>query len=131
MKKPLLLETFILAIVIAVLHLLALKFSLYWIVPWTDIVMHLLGGLWVALFGMYILFVMKIVHLPECHRPNMFLVTMGFVLLVGLGWELWELLSGLTFVLRDKVDTIIDLVMDILGGGLGFWYGVNKVCQKN
>jgi len=38
------------------------------------------------------------------------------VVAIGLSWELWELFVGFTDVLSDRTDTIIDLIMDLIGG---------------
>jgi hypothetical protein len=44
------------------------------------------------------------------------------VLVIGLGWELWEIFVGLTNVLKDKNDTILDLIMDLIGGSFAIFY---------
>lgn len=60
----------------------------------------------------------------------MVLITLGAVLVIGLAWELWELFSGLSFVFKDKADTLLDLVMDMIGGSVGLWYGIQRLCHK-
>lgn len=130
-KKPLLLEVAGLAIVIALLHYLALTFSLYWTVWWFDIVMHFLGGFFVAAFSLYLVFVMRLIKMPVEDRVMFAFVAIGAVVVIGLGWELWELLTGLTLVLRDTADTLLDLLMDIIGGSFGLWYGTHKLCKRN
>jgi len=44
----LVLYIFVLGIIIAFLHQSAVALYWYWSVPWFDIVMHFLGGLWVG-----------------------------------------------------------------------------------
>jgi mannose/fructose/N-acetylgalactosamine-specific phosphotransferase system component IIC len=114
-------RTFILFIValcvLAVAHKIAILFFLYWTYPWLDIPMHALGGMVVAL-GFLMVF--------NEYTHGMFrrglLITVSVAFMVGLLWELFELANGIT-VLTDAgyaLDTGHDLVMDIVGGFLGY-----------
>lgn len=43
------------------------------------------------------------------------------MLLVGLGWEVFEYMAGISIVDSDFfADTLIDLCMDILGAVIGY-----------
>lgn len=145
-KRPLLKEIFILSIIIAFLHKVALTFYFYWTISWFDIVMHFLGGLLMGLIALFIFITLKFIYISNNisdnnsssdsnnnfnhnneaylfrNKLNAFIITFGFVLIIGLAWELWELFSGLTNALEDKVDTIIDLIIDMIGAGVALWY---------
>ncbi|PJE74440.1 MAG: hypothetical protein COV01_00165 [Candidatus Taylorbacteria bacterium CG10_big_fil_rev_8_21_14_0_10_41_48] len=107
--------SFALIIIIALLHYLALDRAYYWTISWYDIMMHFLGGVWVALFALWIFSSRKISFLPT-HIS--FLQIVSLVICVGIVWELYEIMFGLTFVSDPEYwgDTILDLVMDTIGG---------------
>jgi hypothetical protein len=129
-KRPLLKEIFFLSIVIAVLHYIALTLFFYWTVSWFDIFMHLLGGFIIGLIAVFILLNNFRIGILEDKKVTLVLV-LSFVMIVGLGWELWELFFGLTNILEDKVDTIVDLIMDFIGGYFAFLYGKKYLWIKN
>lgn len=55
----------------------------------------------------------------------------SFVLIVGLAWELWEIFVGFTDIIDDRIDTIVDLIMDFIGGYLAFIYARKLLWKKN
>lgn len=102
---------------LALVHILALKFFLYWKYTWLDIPVHVLGGVCVAL-GFSILPYLRI-NLPS--RYATFFAYMTFVLLVGLAWEVFEIMSGMNSIDEYFLsDTLLDLSMDLCGGWLGY-----------
>lgn len=109
---------------LAGLHAAALTFYLYWVYLWFDIPMHILGGATVALgyqsrFGLS----------KFAHKLSFGLIsTLLFVLAVGLVWEGYEYVVAPTFKEGYLEDTIIDIVMDLLGGLIG--YAVARALQK-
>lgn len=129
-KKPLLLEIIILAILVAVLHYLALTFYLYWTLDWYDIIMHFLGGVVIALLAMFFFYISGYFNFPKEHLGSIFAMTLGSVLLIGLLWELWELFVGFSDVIEDQLDTFLDLTMDIIGGCVAFIYGKKYIWKK-
>lgn len=110
-----------LGLLVTVMHSLAYKFFLYWTTDWYDILMHFLGGL---LIGLIVISFIQRLHLDEeiINKKLLFVSVILAVLVIGLGWELWEIFIGFTNVLKDQVDTIIDLVMDTLGGFFAILY---------
>lgn len=101
------------ATTLALLHILALEFFLYWTYLWLDIPMHLLGGAVVSL-GLLVCF----------PRVKLWLVLL-FVLCVGCGWEVFEWVTGILYTeTAPFADTALDLVMDLVGGAVG--YGLAK-----
>lgn len=129
-EKKFLKELLVFSIITALLHLLALEYSLYWSVDWFDILTHFLGGVTMGFLAVFILFTSEYIK-PLCalkhHSLIIFLAIISFVLIVGLSWELWEIFVGFSDVLNDRGDTILDLIMDTLGGVVVYVYVNNKI----
>jgi hypothetical protein len=121
-SKPLLKEVFGLALAVAVLHYVAISLYLYWTTGWFDIMMHFLGGTVIGLIAAFVLYTSGYFHFPREHQGAVFATILGAVLVVGLGWELWELFLGWTDILADRRDTMIDIAMDVLGGMVAYQY---------
>lgn len=121
-KKLLLKELILSLILLAILHKIALDLFLYWTTDWFDILMHGLGGWAIGLLSLFIFYTSGFFNTDSSHFFYVFVITIGIVLIVGLVWELWEVFIGLTDVLTDRIDTIVDLFMDLLGGILSFFY---------
>lgn len=103
--------------IIAVSHILALQFFLYWKYAWFDIPMHFFGGVSIAL-GYGILPFLRI-GLKLTYRT--YISYLAVVLVVGLGWEVFEIVGGINVIDEYFVsDTLIDLVVDLLGGTVGY-----------
>ena len=120
MKKITTLVFTIVLAVLAIIHLTALEFYLYWNFLWLDIFVHCFAGAIVAL-GIFAVF---------DFFPNLPTRWLGFwpvisgVLIVGLAWEVFELLGGGIMIEANfKVDLITDLIMDVVGGVIGFFIG--------
>lgn len=114
------------ALIIAI-NYYATKFNVYWILKWFDIPMHILGGMMVGFFGLtaldYLTDYLKAPTFAIDERSSInkmkCLWVMGFVLLVGVVWEIVEMsfgLGGLSSAYR--LNTIKDIFDDLLGGAL-------------
>lgn len=108
MRFAWLFSALILAGVLAFLQHYALENLLYWRYPWFDTLMHFLGGLTVATFG--IAFLNK-------HRAFIFL---GGMLAIAAGWELFELAINAQREANFAFDTSLDLLMDACGMSLAY-----------
>ena len=112
--------------ILLALHLSAMKFYLYWVFDWFDIVMHGLGGLVVGFFMAAVLVKVKPV-LKEHLGLLVFLILAGTIF-IGFLWESLELVLDLymkTTIHQPSVsDTILDLVMDGVGGLVAAFLGV-------
>jgi hypothetical protein len=101
-------------VVVALLAVLDIYFGLmhmyFWRFWWFDIPLHLLGGIAVGLFGAWVLTVREL--------PISFLFCVAMALGVGVAWEIFEYAShmGGSAFMGYTVDTIKDLVDDVLGG---------------
>ena len=115
MEKTFFIFTFILILIIAILHELALNFFLYWKFWWFDILMHFLGGLWIGLISLWFYFLSGYVKYTKKRITFIFVLSSVSVLVVGIAWELFELLVEFDFSSEYLFDTISDLILDILG----------------
>jgi hypothetical protein len=128
--RPLIKEIFWISIAVAVMHYLALTLYFYWTISWFDILMHLMGGFVIGLIGLFILLNFLGSEIIVNKKVSLILV-LGFVLVIGLGWELWELFMNFTSVMEDQLDTVIDIVMDVIGGYFAFLYGKKHLWKVN
>ena len=99
---------------ILALHLLALYFYWYWMFWWYDILLHFLGGLWL---GGTTLWFLQYVRKEPIGRAAQYIIPTIAVLIIGLGWELFEfsLDTFIIFRTNDIIDTMSDLGMDVVG----------------
>jgi len=110
-----------LVVIIAALHFLGLTFYLYWILSWFDIVMHFLGGAWVAITVIWLLFFSEFsavkTHSKSPAPTRLSSVAIISAIIVGVGWEIFEYTTGVTLVSEANyaTDTASDLLMDIIG----------------
>ncbi len=82
-----------------------------WGVAWYSATAHFLGGLWAALFFTWGQGALRL------SRSVAYVVVATFVL--GVCWEIFEFSIGATHFPVDTVDTIADLIMDVIGGTMG------------
>jgi hypothetical protein len=79
---------------------------------WFDIPMHFLGGVWLAL--LFLLYFKKFfVNFDLYKNWRKFFIISGFVVFIGIGWEIFEFLIGAQMTLSD---TLGDLFFDFFGG---------------
>ncbi len=112
-------------LIIFVVHLAGNYYGWY-LTTHLDIPMHIAGGAWVALFFFYLFGERFGYMLPES-RLARFIFALGFVALVGIGWEFFEYLTEV-FVTHQLAfgcmepnglfDTLKDLFDDLIGGTL-------------
>jgi hypothetical protein len=118
-KNAMLQALFVLIWAIALLHVAAEYYYLYWMYRWFDIPMHFLGGLWVGLAMLWVCFRSGYVPPERAARYRPFVVAVVGGMLIGLVWELYEyvvwVVSGKGLPLDYVPDSLLDLVMDFLG----------------
>jgi hypothetical protein len=112
-----------LIIFIAITNGLANMFSWYWRIPWFDMPMHFLGGLWVGLVALWLYFYSGILSFTQKVSPfkiyKIFAVSLIAVIIVGGIWELFEFGVNTVIVFSTQnspLDTVSDIIFDILGG---------------
>ena len=111
-----------------IVNTLAMKYSWYIIIPWFDMPMHYLGGVWAGMLSLFFTITYVLPRYPMTSRARRALLVMMCVLSIGLGWELFEFLLGrMTYInFGDFADTMSDLFFDTIGGGsaLFLFYGL-------
>lgn len=117
------------ALVFALLHAIALEFSIYWTVPHADSFMHLYGGVLGALIVLYVLTTMGLTPRSIFKRIFLMMFVCLCVFSVAVVWELWEIYVGFNDPFENGwvVDTIWDLIMGTLGALVGFFYYDKKI----
>lgn len=106
-------------LVILALYILALLFGWFETITWFDILMHFLGGAWVAYLFFLLLgpFFAESYHMREWGK--LLIISLSFVSLVGVLWEFFEF--GVTevfgiYLQGSLPDTMGDLFFDLVGG---------------
>ncbi|OGZ08125.1 MAG: hypothetical protein A2942_02740 [Candidatus Lloydbacteria bacterium RIFCSPLOWO2_01_FULL_50_20] len=103
---------FILAVQIS-----ALYWHLYFYIRWLDIPVHILGGMWIALFGLATYYASAHIKEKEHSVFFVFLFAVALTMTIGLGWELYEF--GVDHAVGDTgaglADTLLDLTNDLIG----------------
>lgn len=122
LKDPLFLITFSLIWIIAGLDALAITLHLFWSIWWFDILLHFLGGFWVVIAINWLYYNSGYIKNVIISKRRVLLVSLGGLLVIAVLWELYELLV-ITFYIEDYIiDTVIDFIMDGLGGAAALWY---------
>ncbi len=106
---------FILIVIIAFLNYIALENFLYWRFWWFDILMHFLGGFWVSLTALWLFYFSSFVKNYRKNLIDIFIISLTSVLVVGIGWEVFEFVIETSFSNNYVADTILDLIMDVVG----------------
>lgn len=115
-KSKLAKKSLIIIVFIAFLHFLANTFYWYVSIWWFDNLMHFLGGAFLAFFGATLFFN----QIKNKTNKNIFVFLIFLALIFGIGWEAFEYATQ--FFIKDseiiahKIDSIFDLIFDILGG---------------
>lgn len=122
-----LLLTLLLSIVLLVLNAIAIKFHLYFTTWWADNINHFLGGSVLVLFFYNISTIVKNYKNLSDTKRNILVVLA--VIVFGILWEIFEWYFKLTFVDDSNYwsDTILDVIMDTIGGVLMLKYIIRKI----
>lgn len=124
MRQKFFIYTLVSAIPLALIHITALHFSLYWIFLWLDCVTHFLGGLTIA-------FLLTALCMPVLPKKYIGVSLVLLVFVVGVGWEVFEYLNGMALhELEYWKDTRSDLLFDVLGGSLGAYIS-SRILRKH
>lgn len=113
--------------VIGAMHLVGFELSLYWRLPFYDIIVHTLAGFLVALFAISLAF-RNFATTPK----RIFIAGIISMLVIGICWEVFELASGVVDTAENGYisDTIIDLISDTIGGFMAVYYFLLKLKNK-
>ncbi|MBY0328670.1 hypothetical protein K2Q02_01070 [Patescibacteria group bacterium] len=104
------------------LNTLATMFYWYVSIPWYDMMMHTLGGVFLVVF-IAALFTRRVLRSSHVHSITTVLFV---VLIIGLGWEFYEYIVQYSIKgsarLASIPDSISDMVCDMFGGILGVYF---------
>lgn len=103
----------LLGLLIALFQFLANEYYLYWEWWWADIVMHFLGGFFIA--GGALWFLRFEVPVGFRARVPVFVTTLLLTLLVGIAWEVFEYVTDSAGAINYTLDTTLDIAMDLVG----------------
>jgi hypothetical protein len=120
--------------VLILLHLVGSYYSLYWVFPWYDIIVHVVAGLWVSLLFLWLATILGEINSFKEYKTKTFLIAFVAAILIGVVWELVENLTQVTFVRAESY--YVDTALDILNGGFGavlayFYFTRNKKCPDH
>ena len=109
--------------VITLLHIAAEQYYWYWQFRWFDIPMHFLGGVWLGLAGIWLVYHTRwLTTLRERMSPLLVALLAG--LCVGILWEAYEFfvwqIAGNGLPVGYLQDTIKDIAMDVVGAYAGY-----------
>lgn len=104
------------------LNTLATMFYWYASILWYDMMMHILGGVFLAVFtaALFAHYVLR------SSGIQIITTVLSVVLIVGLGWEFFEYIVQYSIKgsaqLASVPDSISDMVCDMFGGILGVYF---------
>ena len=125
-SKKLFIWSFWTLVVTEILDLFSRKFYLYWTVWWADITVHFFGGMSVA-FAVIWLYSLSD-DLKNWSTTKLLRTILVGVIFIGIVWEVYELhfdITSLSDGINYLTDTSSDLIMDTVGGIVGFFLSQN------
>lgn len=102
----------VLTILVVSLHLAATRLYLYYTTWWADVVLHFIGGAWMAIAASTLA--------KAFNRELSLNRAIIFTFIAGIGWEIFEYEFDL-IAFSDWLDSSIDLAMDLIGAYVVFW----------
>jgi hypothetical protein len=113
---------------ISLLHHAALHYHWYFTHRWIDIVMHVLGGFWIAVSACYFAIIFMHDESVLYDKKHLARIIFVAVFIVGTIWEFFEFFSGNTFLHTANfwTDTISDMINNFIGGAFVYLYVILK-----
>lgn len=130
MHKKLLLSACFLVLFIWLVNTSANYFYWYSAMWWFDIPMHIMGGMFLSLFGGALFFR----KLRDLSNKEALVTILLFALIIGLGWEVFEYIVQTIIKgqqLANIPDSIKDMVMDLLGGLFTSFFVLRSIKRYN
>lgn len=109
MRLTWLIAALFLSATLAVLEWWMIENHIFWQYVWSDVPMHLLGGLTLGVLS---------VGLLRVRRKHRYVVGLA---LAFIAWEIFEYVFGVPREANYAFDTCIDLLMDTLGGTIAYY----------
>lgn len=123
-RRRLLSTLAVLVCVIAVMHIIATLFFLYWTLWWYDVILHFLGGIFSGLLVLWLRFFSGYFGSPSIPPEGRVLCfAVVTTLCIGVGWEVFERLLGHTWSIEGYwLDTSLDVILGLFGGTIAFLF---------
>lgn len=123
-KQKTFIASFVVLVAVAFFNNLGTNLNLYWIYRWYDIPMHMLGGLWVALFSLSLYPLINELLLEKGYKISAFYLSILALLFMTISWELFELLGQITTMIDIGYwsDTLSDILNGYIGGMFGYLF---------
>jgi hypothetical protein len=130
-KTPLLITIIVLVVAIAVINAVAVQYSWYFYHWWLDMPMHFLGGLWVALATLWIVYHSGRISVSDEYRDadRALMIALIATGVVGILWEIFEFSVDTVLVVAptyDVADTLSDLAFDMAGALIASTFFIGK-----
>ena len=124
-KKKILTRITSLILAIFAMNSLAMKFYWYSSIWWLDMPMHFFGGFWLGLVFIWFL-------KPKEINLNIILKVILGALLVGIGWEIFEILVNRATIQDpfNTLDTLSDICFDLSGAFISIFYFTKRIMIK-
>ncbi len=117
---------------ILIVNFLAMKFHWYYSLWYFDMIMHFLGGAWLGLSILWLLFRKEVI--PTHVYSSLFLKVAAGVLIFGIGWEIYEFLVDYFIVFNfsrfNLSDTISDILCDFSGGMVALYFVTHIMSRR-
>lgn len=120
LKDRVFLFSLLVLFLLAAIHHIGLARNWYYTMPSLDLITHFLGGLWITLVVLWLIFRSGYIRTIPYSKKSAALVALGTVAVIGVLWELFELWAGIIIQEGYVLDTVLDGVMDALGALAGF-----------
>jgi uncharacterized membrane protein YoaK (UPF0700 family) len=110
------------------LNFLGGKFYWYYSIWYFDIIMHTLGGFWIALLIFFLFFRKK----EFIFSFKNIIIVLLLVFVVGILWEFFEILVNETIAQNpfNLLDTVSDIFCDLSGALISFFFYKNIFRKK-
>lgn len=127
-KKHLITRSAWLIVIIFALNYGAMLFFWYSTIWWFDMPMHFLGGFWLGLTALWIYFYARKTPRVGVTAMKTLLLGLSFVLIVGVGWEIFEIGVDrfITLMPFNRLDTASDIFFDLAGGSVAVLYMMRR-----
>ncbi len=114
-KYPLLYTSFVLVLLLGIIHFVADAFYLYWVIWWFDNLSHFLAGFSLGFFSLSIFYESSLFG-DKLSLSRAVFISFIFVMILGGIWEIFEYVNGLTqSTEKYSLDVVHDLLSDALG----------------
>ena len=122
MARWMLVISLVAALIMCAIQVVASQYSLYWRFWWFDIPPHLAGGAMLGGLASWLVGSSR----ERFSWPSVSVtavLVLSFAFFGGSLWEFYEYSIGYTFnaIGNYPLDTLKDLLMDIIGAGAAFW----------